>query len=324
MRGGYCDGSNIPTFEWDPSIIKTNAGIIVALSRDYHYEIISYIKDFPYMIYKDTKPMIEITTKIGCSVHCRYCPQNKLISAYTTKSNKEYLLMEDFIKILNNIPSVTLIRFCGMCEPFLNPHCADMIVYAKERGFQVDCYSTLVGLDINDVDKVMDSVDDFIPHIPDKEANARIQVTEEYIKKLKRVLEYKRNGQRLVKHVSSHGEPDETIKAFIPDDIQISTWMQDRAGNLDGDLKIIHTKANSPISCAFCDNRLETNILLPNGDLLICCMDYGMEYVFGNLLNEPYEKILNSEEANRVRNDMIYGSQKTICHNCDFAIELFG
>ena len=111
-------------------------------------------------------------------------------------------------------------------------------------------------------------------------------------------MEYRRNGQRLVEYVSSHGEPDERIKALIPDEVSISTWMQDRAGNLEGDnLHVLHVEMNSPISC---------------------------EYVFGNLLNEPYEKILNSEEANRVRNDMIYGSQKTICHNCDFAIELFG
>ena len=227
------------------------------------------------MFYMDTKSMIEITTKIGCSVHCRYCPQKKLISTYARKSDKEYLAMEDFIKILNHIPTVTLIRFCGMCEPFLNPQCADMIVYAKEKGFHVDCYSTLAGLDSHDVARVMDAVDGFIPH--------------------------------------------------IPDEVSISTWMQDRAGNLEGDnLHVLHVEMNSPISCEFCDNRLESNILLPNGDLLICCMDYGMEYVFGNLLNEPYEKILNSEEAYRVRNDMIYGSQKTICHNCDFAIELFG
>lgn len=330
-RGGVYKGKskdenfNVPIIEWNSSIIGENAGIIVALSQNYHYEVISYIKDFPYMIYKETQSMIEITTKIGCSINCRYCPQKKLISAYTKKSDNEYLKMEDYIKILNNIPTVTLIRFCGMCEPFLNPQCADMIVYAKEKGFPVDCYSTLIGLDMNDVERVLDSVNGFVPHIPDKKMNAGIQVTDEYIEKLKRVLEYKRNGQRLVKYVSSHGEADDKIKAFIPDDVPISTWMQDRAGNLDGDdLEVIHTESNSPISCEFCDNRLETNILLPNGDLLLCCMDYGMEHVFGNLLNEPYEKILNSEEANRVRNAMIYGSQKTLCNYCDFAKELFG
>jgi hypothetical protein len=42
----------------------------------------------------------------------------------------------------------------------------------------------------------------------------------------------------------------------------------------------------------FCDNRLESNILLPNGDLLICCMDYGMEYVFGNLLMNHTKRYL--------------------------------
>lgn len=309
--------------EWNSSIIEENIGIIVAMNKEHHCEVISNIKDVSYMIYKKTKSMIEITTKIGCSINCKYCPQKKLVSTYLEKCKNEYLKMADYIKILKNIPNVTLLRFCGMCEPFLNPHCADMIVYAKEKGFNVDCYSTLVGLNIDDVDRVLEAVDNFVPHIPDKNMNAGIPVTDEYIEKLKKVLAFKRDGKRLVRSASSHGEIDNRIKELIPDDVQVSTWMQDRAGNLDETaLEVMHNECSSPIGCEFCDNRLDCNVLLPNGDLLICCMDYGMKHIFGNLLDEPYEKVLDSASANKVRNSMIYGSQKTLCHYCAFAKEL--
>ncbi|MCI8299583.1 MAG: hypothetical protein HFI69_04405 [Lachnospiraceae bacterium] len=318
----------IPVIQWDSSMAKTiqNGGILVAVSKLSHYEVVSRIKGLPYMFYEIPQySMVEITTKIGCSVNCKYCPQKKLIDTYSKKSDEFYLKMDNFIQILKHIPTVTFIRFCGMCEPFLNPECADMIVYAKEHGFCVDCYSTLVGLKISDVTRVLDAVDDFVPHIPDKNGNAVIEVTDEYISVLKMVLEYKRDGKRLVKIVSVHGEIDDRIKGLIPEDIEISCCMQDRAGNLDGeDLEIIRYEFESPVRCEFCHNRLDSNILLPNGDLLMCCMDYGMEYIFGNLLEDPYEKVVNSTEANRIRAALISGNPKTICNYCMCAEELLG
>lgn len=284
----------------------------------------SNIKDIPYMIYEEPEfSMIEITTKIGCKVNCKYCPQNRLISEYAKRSNQEYFLMDDFKKVLNSIPTVTHIRFCGMVEPFLNPNCADMIVYAKEKGFCVDCYSTLVGLDINDVDRVLNVVDDFVLHVPDKKRNAKIDVTDEYIKVLKRVLEYKRDGIRVVNNISVHGEVDDRVRDLIPTDIVPQMWMQDRAGNLDSDdLHVLHYKVSAPMRCKFCHNRLDCNILLPNGDLVMCCMDYSMKHIFGNLFEDSYEVVLNSVQADKVRHALIDGSQETLCNSCVFAEEL--
>lgn len=327
--GDQCiDG--VPIVQWNSSFIDkkcSGGGIIVALSTTWFYEVISNIKGIPYMYYEPpASSMIEVTTKIGCNINCKYCPQANLIDAYSKKSNNYYLKMEDWMQILNNISTATFIRFCGMSEPFLNPECANMIVYAKEKGFHIDCYSTLVGLNLNDVNPVLDAVDDFVPHVPDRDNNAIIEITDEYIEKLKRILNYKRNGKRLVKRISVHGEIHDKIKDLIPndDDMDIAKRMQDRAGNLDGeDLHLMHYKVHSPMSCEFCHNRLDSNILLPNGDLLMCCMDYGMNHVFGNLLNDSYEKVLNSEEANRVRNAMVYGNQEVLCHKCGFAEELF-
>lgn len=329
-EGSY-DG--VPILQWNSSFHDKKSpveeiGIIIALSTTWFYEIVSYIEDIPYMYYEPpASSMIEVTTKIGCSVNCKYCPQTNLINAYSKKNNNYYLKMNDWKQILNNISTATFIRFCGMSEPFLNPECANMIVYAKEKGFHIDCYSTLVGLNLSDVDRVLDAVDDFVPHVPDKDGNAIIEVTDEYIEKLKKILDYRRNGKRLVKRISVHGEIHDRIKNLIPcdDDLDVAKRMQDRVGNLDDeDLQLIHYQVHSPMSCEFCHNRLDSNILLPNGDLLMCCMDYGMKHVFGNLLSDPYEKVLNSNEAAMVRNAMVYGNQEILCNTCGFAEELLG
>lgn len=323
-REEQCIKDGIPIIQFDDfNVVPDNVGIIIAI--DNAYEVLHKVKNrFKYTIFEDIEySQIEITTKIGCNVNCKYCPQKMLINKYTEKSNVISLSMENFKKILENIPKVTNIRFCGMCEPFLNPECADMIVYAKESGYSVDCYSTLVGLKMEDVDRVMDAVDAFVPHLPDKERNAKIDVTDEYIEKMQKILNYKRNGQRLVKDVSVHGKPDDRIKSFIPEDVHVATWLMDRGGNLDTD-EVLHYESKAPLRCQFCDNRLDCNIVLPNGDVLICCMDYGLEYVFGNLLESGYEKIVDGNVANSVKKSMIYGENSIICNRCSFAKELLG
>jgi hypothetical protein len=32
--------------------------------------------------------------------------------------------------------------------------------------------------------------------------------------------------------------------------------------------------------------------MLPNGDVSLCCMDYGLENILGNLFTQSYEEIL--------------------------------
>ena len=54
-----------------------------------------------------------------------------------------------------------------------------------------------------------------------------------------------------------------------------------RGGNLDSDLKD-HGFCSGPIYCNTCGLLLNRNELLPNGDVLLCCMDYSLEVVLGS------------------------------------------
>jgi radical SAM protein with 4Fe4S-binding SPASM domain len=69
------------------------------------------------------------------------------------------------------------------------------------------------------------------------------------------------------------------------------------------------------------DPDLKSNVLLPNGDVMLCCMDYGLKHKLGNLLESTLDEVLNSAERNRVlelSNQLGYTDQ-ILCKSCNDA-----
>ena len=63
---------------------------------------------------------------------------------------------------------------------------------------------------------------------------------------------------------------------------------------------------------------MDHNVLLPDGTVLMCCMDYGMTGVFGNLFEQSYDEVINSEAARAMRRTLDVG--ESICRHCANAI----
>lgn len=77
---------------------------------------------------------------------------------------------------------------------------------------------------------------------------------------------------------------------------------------------------NGEKTCALTGNHLNSNILLPDGSVLLCCMDYGMKHVLGNLLKETYAEIQQNTEIIRVREGLKTGNEDVLCTKCSNAI----
>ena len=81
-------------------------------------------------------------------------------------------------------------------------------------------------------------------------------------------------------------------------------------------------KTNNPIYCNF-NLGLTSNVLLPNGEVVLCCMDFGLRHVLGNLQNNTYEEIINSDTRRKILEGMAKGDvRNTLCRNCTEAYEL--
>lgn len=153
-------------------------------------------------------------------------------------------------------------------------------------------------------------------HIPDDKSNSHIDTTPQYVELLEKVMEYKQtNGKSLVTGVSCHAGIHPAIKNAIPDNSKLITEIHNRAGNVNDEY--VECKNNTgEILCINCGIDMHHNVLLPDGTVLLCCMDYGMKHILGNLLNESYEDINESSEAKRIRNGLKDEKADILCRNC--------
>lgn len=90
------------------------------------------------------------------------------------------------------------------------------------------------------------------------------------------------------------------------------------------DDKLIHKQNwGGALSCTQCGQKLNHNILLPDGTLLLCCMDYKMKHELGNLKENTYEEIMGSEKMRRIKEGLA-GNEKIdiLCRSCSFASKI--
>lgn len=272
----------------------------------------------------DQIPTIEITTKIGCSVNCRFCPQNVLITNYfeVNTDRDVYMSIDTFIKCLEKMPNNCHILFCGMAEPFLNPNCLQMMKIACDSGRKVDLYTTLMGANLKIIEEVCKLPLNFVTlHVADEKGYANILKTDEYYEMVKVLLNCKKeDGSAFVNMCNAQTNPDKCIADMCRGKYDILTTMLDRAGNLN-DVEL-YSKRNlkGKVSCSICGQALNHNILLPDGTLLLCCMDYGMKHVLGNLMQQTYDEIMNGKVLNEIRRGMCGDeSIDLLCRNCSSA-----
>ena len=250
---------------------------------------------------------LEITTHIGCPMNCLDCPQKLLLSNY---HGEKFMDFNDYTKVIDKIPNNVRIDFSGMCEPFVNPRCADMILYAANHGNPLALYTTLQGATEEDYEKLKNVRYEVVTiHIPDSEGRSTFKITDEYLNLL---------SKWNCNHYSCHGTVDNQVKPYLQPRKNLITYMHDRAGNLTHQKHFYHPP-QSRVSCINCGNALNHNVLLPDGTTLVCCMDYGMTHIFGNLFTQSYEEILNSPSANQLRIDM--ETTDCLCKHCTNARE---
>jgi hypothetical protein len=67
--------------------------------------------------------------------------------------------------------------------------------------------------------------------------------------------------------------------------------------------------------CTACP-ALRHNVVLPDGKVVLCCMDYGLRHPLGYLTTMPYEKLFESYEYADVKHRMASHDEDVICRSC--------
>lgn len=270
----------------------------------------------------------------GCPLLCTFCPQDRLKSAYG-KGDK-YLGLERFKAVLQKIPRRVQIDFSGMSEPWANPEATAMLEHCLGRGYSIAVYTTLYGMARDDAERVIellgahrDRVKVFCLHLPDRAGNMRgWKHSGEHEAVLKMFLEFGRSGVLKRFEVMTMDERGAIHEDLEHLGITLGAWTGiSRAGSLDvdavGGQKLHPAPRNeTPVSCASTPHY-DHNVMLPNGDVVLCCMDYSLRHVIGNLFEQDYEELFASAEMDMIRteNSKAGFSKCTICKSCDNVIQ---
>ena len=258
----------------------------------------------------DNTKAIEVTTAIGCRNNCAYCPQEKFINEYLKTSNIRSFDLDTFKKCIDKIPADVWIVFAGMCDPWLNPHCTKMVLYARERGHEIYIDTALVGMKLSDVDAISSIPIKYCGvHLPSADhGHEEIAVDESYLAVLNKML---KSGIKCNYHF--HGTAIHPKLAFLKEEACCG-WLHTRAGNVQIKGRAFPPrKIKGPIGCI----RPNFHTLFPNGDVGLCCMDWGRKHVLGNLLISDYVSIFKSDEYMRVQRGMKDDSVDIICRYCE-------
>jgi hypothetical protein len=217
-----------------------------------------------------------------------------------------------FETCLAKIPLRVDIHFTGMCEPWLNPECTRMLLYAHERGHRIGVSTTLVGMAFSDID-LMESVPFkfFRVHLPSAEENENIIKGKTYIQLLKRVIKTNIN-----KTFHFHGKNLHPEISHLIRNVQLLPLCS-RGQNITLKHRPSPPRHRGTLGCV---RKLRNNVLLPNGDVLLCSMDYGMQHVLGNLMAADYASLFSGQEFSRIKRGQSDEGVDLLCRYCDLFV----
>lgn len=282
---------------------------------------------------------LEITTKIGCPLVCTYCPQDKLIAAYG-KSAERNMSVNVFERIIERVPKHVRIHFSGFVEPWSNPEATSMLKIALEKNRRVAIYTTLLGMSVEDslsIKKMFkvyaEQISHMCIHLPDHQMNMRgykgshtyRTVLKNFLQTYEEAVLPKHKLQFITMDSSASGRVHTDISDLV---IPLSPWKgHTRGGNLDDTaaekIGALTTPCNDFSLCCGRTVFYDHNVVLPNGDVSLCCMDYSLEHVIGNILTSNYWDIFSSPKLQKLRtlNQKPEFSRESLCKSCSTAVQ---
>lgn len=270
---------------------------------------------------------LEITTTVGCGIQCVFCPQELLTRRYRERSAITIMSLDTFKRCVDKVPVEVGIHFSGMAEPWLNRECTDMVLHAADRGHPLAVYSTLVGMTLGDFEQIKHlEFAAFVVHLPDEEARSPIPIGDTYRAVLTQVARhFGTAGRKEHFGVSCHGPLHPGIQRLIGPEVLAAEGslgrfdrVIDRAGNITGSA-VPHQYLAGPLACGLSGRHFNRNVLLPDGSVALCCMDYGLTQMPGNLLEMSYPELFESS-ASAGFQAALDGTEHIVCRRCHQAV----
>lgn len=255
-------------------------------------------------------PTMEITVSFPCVNACAFCPQDKWRSAYQGKNR---LTFDEFRELLEKIPRKVRLDFSGFSEPFANREASLMMRHAHRQGYRVGLFTTLVGLREEDVQIIKDVP--FYPcnlHVPD-DVNFKVRDEERWLGSFRLFAKHVL-FDNAVYHIGN------VSPAVMREVARVRLFPTlTRSNNVDPEVSKPLPRRTGPIGCPGSKDRFDRNVMMPNGDVYLCCMDWSLKHRLGSLATQSYEELFQSEEFRAILQGMNDESVESICRYCEWS-----
>lgn len=265
---------------------------------------------------------LRVETTNRCNLKCTFCPRSAMKRAEGDMDFSMYKSMMDGLKERKSLPFSLCLHNDG--EPTLNDELPRFIKYAKDAGVRIT-YLNTNGTMLNDgrtreilasgLDMIIFSVE------ATREIHERTRVGSDYdavTDNLTNLMEQRHDGAPVVR-ISMVAMPGVTSQ----EDLRSAFRMWSGAGaivdvspqtDFAGQLDIDALKPKPP----HCDALWEA-VVLHNGDVVPCCMDFDGRLVMGNVNDEPLMDIWNSRRYVRFLKSLEQNDRDQLpplCRNC--------
>lgn len=293
------------------------------------------------------KGNLEITTKIGCSNMCEYCPQVLLINKYKegkprVQKDDRFMSVENFKKFISTIPSDIDFHFTGYVEPFDNPNCDEFLLIAHEKGHKLQLNTTLEGLTKEKFDRIKHlPFKTFIIHLASGTYEEEIgrkrpktfrpsgqpELRQDWLDLLEYIVINKPVNFKVLSHGGAHEQAVDVLQKLANQgkleqhhvsnlNIKTSTRSQNKAQD---NKKIVRQKIPAPYNIRGRCSRVHQSVLMPDGRLGLCCQDYGLEHVVGDLSKSTWSEYKTSDYYKQI---VVNGEE--LCDYCDMGYHTYG
>lgn len=267
---------------------------------------------------KRLKASLAITTTVGCRNRCSYCPQDVFVRAYKERSGLTVMSMDTFTRCLGTVPRNIAISFSGFSEPWLNRECTPMVLHAHRQGYRIRVNTTLIGMKPEDIDRLRPvPFIKFVVHLPDDRHLTGIRVDRQYLDNLVCLLEESPLNLTWKFHSSSsgteiHPEVQEILRQYRA---KVGIFgLNNRAG------RAVTGHAYRPVNRGRVLRECQDfhhNILLPNGEVALCHMDWSLKHVLGNLLTGTYADLYTGREFRELQRALLQPEADMLCRACE-------
>ncbi len=277
---------------------------------------------------------LEITSTIGCAMMCDYCPQTLIGSVAKTQNLNRKMSFEDFKIYMSNVPKSTQIHWTGYSEPLAHDQFEDFVLYLDKKGYRQLISTTMFGR--RHTENFMSKFSKFISitfHLPDNQNLMKLKVSERYIETLEKAIKFqsthlKKNIYFVVFGNDFHPLIKNLLNKMInqnyilKENIDLRKHLNSRSEMIDVN-KLDKSNVNNFYKnewkkdeiyyCSYL--RLNQGVLLPDGNVNLCCNDYSVGAIIGSLNNTKLDKIYNQEKI--LSEDFIYG-KNSVCKKCEY------